>query len=180
MATITWPGKERQGLHFLFCYWGGKLQRLEMNGGALGEEEGRKTREQHEWSKEASVPSPKKKAQKPFCVTDLCWYEPYQVKNRLPPSGWIPEMQRCSIVQTEELFQVNTHHAKSSSAFALIFAPSLTSKDKQQFNTGTRLHVLRDKAAMLWLAYTRNAASPNEDVYNSRITQDVVSSADLF
>lgn len=100
VATITWPEKERQGLHFLFCYWGGKLQRLEINGGALGEEKGRKTREQHELKQRglrSLTHTHKKKAQKPFCVTDFCVrYEMYQVKNRLPLSGWISEILNCT------------------------------------------------------------------------------------
>lgn len=94
VATITWPEKERQGLHFLFCYWG-KLQRLEINGGALGEEKGRK-REQHELKQRGLRSLTQKKTRSHFASQICVRYETFQVKNRLPPSGWIPEMLNCT------------------------------------------------------------------------------------
>lgn len=48
------------------------MQRLEINGGALGEEKGRKKRKQHELKQRGLRSHTQNIAQKPFCVTDLC------------------------------------------------------------------------------------------------------------
>lgn len=53
-----------------FCYWGGKLQRLEINGEALREKKGRKKREQHKLKWRICN---LKKVQTSFPVKDLGW-----------------------------------------------------------------------------------------------------------